>query len=476
MIKKLIVLGMDGLDIDVIEKYKDRLPNLYASLEHNGMPKMNSVFPADTTPAWSTVYLGVDPSCHGVVNFINMADKDNGYAPLVFDDSVFHGKCFWDKMNESGLSVGVVLPMNIKIGWEINGIMITRPYEGKIRVYPENKRDVYKPKEKLLATDAKFTSEKKLGKLEKLFFDKADEEIRLTKEIAKGEELDVLFSYLSTPDGIQHDFWSYCDEKHKDFVEGNPFIESIPTLYEKMDRLVKDMRDEYPNVPMLVISDHGHGARPVKTIRLNEVLRREGYLVPKSKNPSKKKKKGSFKSFLFRMVRKIGLSKGMVKLLKRFPVWKKLLAPSDFIDWDNTIAYLSDLSAVKNYSYGGIRLTEKYASDDAVKDEIISKLVKYEVDGHPLFTWIRKTNDFYHGQYLNKYPEIIFQMDEKYGAGWDLGDELFVDDGSTHVISPGGHRYATATIGTFNYQLEKAQWDLVEMRSLIMKMAGVQDE
>ena len=43
--------------------------------------------------------------------------------------------------------------MNIKEGWEINGLMITRPYEGKIRVYPESKKDTYRPRYDILGTE-----------------------------------------------------------------------------------------------------------------------------------------------------------------------------------------------------------------------------------------------------------------------------------------------------------------------------------
>lgn len=92
MIKKLIILGIDGMDWDVVVRYKDKLPNLYKLMEKNGFPHLRSVFPADTTPAWSTIYTGVDPSEHGIINFVNVGAKNNTYKPLVFDDSAFKGK------------------------------------------------------------------------------------------------------------------------------------------------------------------------------------------------------------------------------------------------------------------------------------------------------------------------------------------------------------------------------------------------
>ena len=64
MVRKLIILGIDGMDWDVIVRYKDKLPNLYGLMQKNNYPHLRSVFPADTTPAWSTIYTGHDPSEH----------------------------------------------------------------------------------------------------------------------------------------------------------------------------------------------------------------------------------------------------------------------------------------------------------------------------------------------------------------------------------------------------------------------------
>ena len=203
MVRKLIILGIDGMDWDVIVHYKDNLPNLYGLMQKNDYPHLRSVFPADTTPAWSTIYTGLDPSEHGIINFVNVGAKENTYKPLVFDDSAFKGKAFWDVLNKQGLSCAVILPMNIKEGWEINGLMITRPYEGKIRVYPQSKEGIYNPRFDILGTDGKFTSEKDLPALRDEFFAKVNEEIRLTRLAIETEDVDVLFSYFSTTDAVR---------------------------------------------------------------------------------------------------------------------------------------------------------------------------------------------------------------------------------------------------------------------------------
>lgn len=483
MVKKLIVLGIDGMDRDVVLRYKDQLPNLYSLMQKNGSPHLRSVFPADTTPAWSTIYTGVDPSVHGIINFVNVGAKDNTYKPLVFDDSAFKGKTFWDVLNRNGFSCAVILPMNIKIGWEIDGLMITRPYEGKIRVYPEEKEKLYQPRFDILGTEGKFTSEKDLPGLRDEFFAKVNEEMRLTDLAMEHENVDVLFSYFSTTDGIQHDFWRHCDPNHPEYPGPNEHENVIRDMYVAMDRYAGDVMRKYPDTPLLIISDHGHGARPVYTVRINELLRRGGYLAPKgggdgSKPSAKKKLKKFIKNAAVGTVKKIGLPKWAMKLAKKFPVWKSLFASGADFDWDKTRAYLSDLSALKNYSYGGIRLNDNVSDKDALADEIIDYLKQVKIDGEDkfLFEWIVRTNTFYHGQFLNKYPEIIYQMDERWGGEWELGKNVFEKGGFMYLMSPGGHRWRTAVLFANHIPLQKTNFEMTDIYKIILETLGIKDE
>ena len=474
MIKKLIVIGIDGLDYDVVRKYEDKLPTISKMLSDNGYPRLRSVFPADTTPAWSTIYTGLDPTQHGIINFVNVKDRENSYKPFEFDDSVFKGKTFFDELNQMGYSTTVLLPMNIKDGWEINGTMITRPYKGSMHVIPECKKALYNPDFSILGTECKFTSESQLNSLKEDFFRKSDEEFRLTKCAIENENCDFLFSYFSTTDGLCHDFWRHCDENHPEYPGDNEHMYAIRDLYIKMDSHLKEIMDMCPDTPLLLISDHGHGARPVYVARVNEMLRRFGYLAPKAATQKKKKKfsiKGFVKKFALSFVARFGLPKWAVAVAKKFPVWKSLFASGNDFDWDKTVAYLSDLSALKNYSYGGIRVIADDDKKDALCDEIIEKLSTVMIDENtPAFMWIKRTNTHYHGEYLSRYPEIIFQLDERYGADWNLSSELFEEKGFMHKLSPGAHRYETAVIASKGIKLTKSQYEMTDIKDVILDM------
>jgi len=135
---------------------------------------------------------------------------------------------------------------------------------------------------------------------------------------------------------------------------------------------------------------------------------------------------------------------------------------------------MSDLSAVKNYSYGGIRINDSVEDKDDLADKIIEYLRPIHIEGEekPLFEWIVRTNTFYHGKHLDKYPEIIFQMDERYGGEWEFGEKIFDQSGMMHMVSSGGHRWRTAVIASANIQLLKEQYEMTDIFDLILQLVG----
>lgn len=477
MVRKLIVIGIDGMDYDVVRRHEDVLPNISGMMKEHAYPRLRSVFPADTTPAWSTIFTGMDPSEHGIINFVNMGDRENKYKPISFEDDVFHGKTFWDELNRRGQKCAVLFPMNIKHGWNIDSIMITRAHEGKVSVCPDDKRGIYSPDDSILGSEMKFTSEKQLGALRDDFIRKSNEEFRITKAVIENEDVDFLFTYFSAVDGIQHDFWRYYDKNHPEYPGENEFSEVIPDMYKLADSFVGEISSMCPDAAVLVISDHGHGARPVYVARVNEMLKRGGFLAPKTSGDGKQKK-GGFKKFLKKtamgFVKRFGLPGPVVKIAKKIPVWKSLFASSADFDWDNTVAYLSDLSALKNYSYGGIRLRADAVDTEAEKDALCDKIIDYlkdiriDEEDIPAFLWIRRTNTMYHGENLHRYPEIIFQLDERYGADWNLGDKLFEKQGGfMHKLSPGSHRYETAVIAAKDISLDREQYEMTDIYKIV---------
>jgi predicted AlkP superfamily phosphohydrolase/phosphomutase len=72
-IRKLIFLGLDGLDPGLAEKFMaaGKLPNLARLRQQGGFNRLRTTFPALSPVAWSTFATGVNPARHNMFDFLN---------------------------------------------------------------------------------------------------------------------------------------------------------------------------------------------------------------------------------------------------------------------------------------------------------------------------------------------------------------------------------------------------------------------
>jgi hypothetical protein len=72
-IRKLIFLGLDGLDPSLAERYmaEGKLPNLTSLREMGSFHRLRTTFPPLSPVAWSTFATGVNPARHNMFDFLN---------------------------------------------------------------------------------------------------------------------------------------------------------------------------------------------------------------------------------------------------------------------------------------------------------------------------------------------------------------------------------------------------------------------
>jgi predicted AlkP superfamily phosphohydrolase/phosphomutase len=132
------------------------------------------------------------------------------------------------------------------------------------------------------------------------------------------------------------------------------------------------------------------------------------------------------------------------KVLKLAPWTKKLYVSAANLDLGQTVAYITDMSGIKAYSYGGIRIARQNLngrSYEAVRDEVIALLMEArdpELGDEPLVCWIKPREEVYAGPYVEDYPDLVFELHPDYGAGWDASGPLF-DISLSHSLYPGSH-------------------------------------
>ena len=121
--RPLIILGIDALDWGWVDSHRHQLPNLA------GWPvvsPLQSIFPPDSIPAWTTIFTGRGPADHGYLDSIDYLDEAPDTAATTAASALPHNT-FWDEASRQGLKVCVVNPFLAYPAWEVNGVMIAGP-------------------------------------------------------------------------------------------------------------------------------------------------------------------------------------------------------------------------------------------------------------------------------------------------------------------------------------------------------------
>jgi predicted AlkP superfamily phosphohydrolase/phosphomutase len=451
---KVLVIGIDGMDRDLVRRFRSRLPVLSRLAAQGVEGNLTSIFPPDSTPAWASIFTGETPARHGVINFVNLADKAGSYIPFQMDDSLLRGRTFWDLAGAQGKKVSLCLPFNIYPGWEVNGCMICRNTrmnkpDHPLSIIGGDDLGLELPPPGKVNMRQGFYAQGQLGRMIEQCAARTEAEAALALSLMRRTSWDLFVAYFSALDAIQHYFWNFFDQTHPNYPGENAYEEVIPRFYEITDQAVGALLDAAgPDVVSLVFSDHGHGVRPYRLLNLNEILRREGFLqARKDRQETRPGLRPRIKKILYRYLKQYGADYRLMRLAQLFPFWKRILASPSPIDWERTRAYVSDLSTVKSYSYGGIRLNNHRAGDGGLAADLLRLLadLKDPDTFQPLVKWACRREDLYRGPYINRYPEILLELQEGCGLGWEINCDLF-GAGDIHHVQPGAHKLDTPVL------------------------------
>ncbi|HEY1760747.1 MAG TPA: alkaline phosphatase family protein [Bryobacteraceae bacterium] len=148
--KRVIVLGIDGMDPNFVEHHWDSLPNLAKLSKEGEFKRLETSTPPQSPVAWSTFITGMDPGGHGIFDFVHrdpktlapyssMAQSAEGARtvsvgpydlPITSGQVVSfrQGKPFWQMLSEHGVGVSVIRmptdfpPVHCDDGFSIAGM------------------------------------------------------------------------------------------------------------------------------------------------------------------------------------------------------------------------------------------------------------------------------------------------------------------------------------------------------------------
>jgi predicted AlkP superfamily phosphohydrolase/phosphomutase len=151
--KKVIVLGFDGLDPDIVRQLVDegRLPNMARlAKEGGGLHDLATSIPPQSPVAWSNFITGMDSGGHGIFDFLHRDAKTyipylSTSKPIESEEEPFklggyciprggggfellrHGTAFWETLEQNGVPCMIVrmpanFPVSGKATYELSGM------------------------------------------------------------------------------------------------------------------------------------------------------------------------------------------------------------------------------------------------------------------------------------------------------------------------------------------------------------------
>lgn len=494
---KVLLIGIDSLDPKLLVKYAADLPN-FARLEQSSPPiSLKSIFPPDSIPAWVSIHTGLNPAQHGLVYVFDIFESQ-WQDILNIDLDVIRGHTFWDHASDKGKKVCVLFPFVSFPPWPVNGLMVSQamserrvdgglPWETEreIRTYPVEAASQYGIPSLMRSVSGKHPGEKNLQARTEDDHQVMLERAQLGLEISQSFEWDLFFIFFGSLDGIQHALWRYGDETDPTYPGPNPLQDLIRDSYRVLDGIVGEFMSLHPGITTIVMSDHGHGMRPPKTVNINELLRRKGFLVSRGHrlNPVPRVIEG-LKRGLLDFVHDRELDAKLVKLSRVKPLSsasKSVYMSTASVDMERAMAYLSSFAGPKSYSHGGIEIKRESLDGmgyEELRDTLIEELaeIREPHTGERLMDWICRREELYSGPHIFHFPDLVFELKEGYGVYWGIHTPL-LGTAYEHNLASGGHkREAVFVISGSDRKPTRQKMTLMDVAPTVLDLLAVEGD
>lgn len=415
---RVFLFGVDGLTFRVLHPLMERglLPN-FQRLRSEGVEGiLKSTTPPVTPPAWTSICTGLSPARHGVYDFWDYEQTEQGPRANVMTHRK-SGKAIWNILSEWGKRVIIAnVPMTYPPE-PVNGIMLSG------YMAPDMKANVTYPlnfKEKLLEAAPAYQIDLnpaiscgQTGDLTTEVLQMTRERIAMQRLLLK-EPWDFFFIAHMGADRLQHMRWDELMEYNSREIE----------YYQLLDEsLGLALAALTPEDILMVVSDHGfQGAR--RKFYIQEFLYRRGLLKMKNRGA---RRHAMIIGYIRTAIRALKLQKiarhtfrqlrhkGIMELEKEHHP-----ARLPDLDWSKTHAWIpSSSGALAGYA--------DIFFDDTVSEEEIQILLedlrtlRDPASGQLLVTEAHREDAYGHGPFAPKERHLIIQTGENTTLPTELG-------------------------------------------------------
>ena len=423
---RVVVIGIDGLDADLLRVYGPSLPNLRLLMLESPYLDLQSCFPPDPASSWASIYTGRTPAQHGMLSIQSM---QNGAGQASSSISCMpEGHTFWERASQAGKRVCIVNPLFAYTTSSLHGIIHAMPASEHKEVWSGKKRHL-----------AAFCQSQHTI---------TEEQTAIGLELLRREPWDIFFIQYHALDAVQHLLWRYSDPGDPAYPGKNEHSGRIRDCYALFDRIVGRFRAEMEDdCVILVVSGYGLGWGCVNYLNLNEWLRAEGLLVTRSMHTplfhtprfNSRVKQHAIASLTHQNTHLAHLSSSIAN--EHSSTHQSFARTIDQQATQAQVAMTphSPTFSGISLSQAAIQVRGTTGNYEQLRNSIVQRLLRMRLHGRPVVHWAKVREDMYSGQYIDRYPDILFELRNEYGASTAVHVPLLTNN-PLHTAVSGTHR------------------------------------
>jgi predicted AlkP superfamily phosphohydrolase/phosphomutase len=409
-----------------------------AELAANGVrARLRTTVPPVSAPAWVTFLTGKHPGKHGVFAFQNLDGRRySGFSETLVNSSYFRGDTLLDHLPRvcEARTLAYRIPMTYP-AWDVpGGVVVSGP------PLPDRRRSYARPvavgtqlgAASLLSHDelAAARRARDVALIDACNRHELDLLERTTRRHLDART-DLIVSFTGIPDGLQHSFWGFHDPRspihEPDAPEGLRTI--IDRWYAEIDATIGRLLtscDE--DTAVIVISDHGGGPAPRRSVNLNAYLRSAGHLAVASEV------RATIATGVRRVIDRARQDlPGRMWLKRNLPGFmqrrlRHLRNATAAIAWERTRAYAIPIYYPMTAVWVNLAgrqqkgIVAPGAEYEQLRDTLIRELsaLKDPTTGAPLVASVRRREDVFWGPHAADAPDLIVETVADHHGGFDL--------------------------------------------------------
>lgn len=422
---RTLLVGLDAATSDILDEVASTgvIPTIQR-LRHEGLAgPLESQLPPWTASAWPSMYTGVNPGKHGVFDFLSF----DGYDWDVVNRTNVREHALWELLDRAGVSSVVV---NVPVTHP------PKPFDGALvpgYVAPESPpghpKDILEDIRSAIGAYQLYNPAPR----------QAPTEERVEGFVTLSEMRGSAFRYLANR--FEPDFgflqFQQTDTVYHEFPEDDQAIQAV---WGAVDRELCEIIDQCQPDTIILASDHGIAEYPGVEFRINEYLRRQGFLetttdgegMPSWSSIARNRLRGteetgsrlSMESFISRgisMAATVGITSQRVeRILDRFGLTSfvasivptdAIRAASEQVDFPASTAYMRsrvEMGVRINLAGrepNGVVPPDQYESVRASVSEALKSV--RTPDGDRVFESVRPREAVFEGPYVDEAADVI---------------------------------------------------------------------